>query len=220
MGASPSSEYFENARIYIEEMSSLLSLYKSADFMDQIEKKYPNAGITTIDLASMIEFMEYKSRVAFRLYQAIEYGYNRITALTTGPRCDGSPEVFSQIGCEKSGSRWVPFTTLPDKSVGENAKWLGFYNIFNEYYTKELKGTVQMMKDLSEAYDVQSVEKIEARAMAKMPAIIQRTNQLYQMILFTPTYTVDSAKAIYDEEANKRAQQEALKAAVAASKNV
>jgi len=212
MGASSSTVYYKNARDDIDTIREQLRLYKSDDFVLPLKPELK------LKLPGMIELSEYKLQTAFRIYQAIKYGHDRLLALTKGPRCDGSPEYFTREECDREGARWVPFTTTPDKHVRENAGWFRLFNMFQHYYTKELKGSSLMIRQLTRANNMKLVKQIETRSLSKIPMIIQRTNQLYQMVLFTPTHTKASAEAMYEKYSQEASAQEAMKAAIIASR--
>ena len=73
---------------------------------------------------------------------SLSYVSDRIFALTTGPRCDGNPEIFDQEQCVLSGGQWINYLVLPSQGIQENQVWFNYLKTMQEpdtdpYYQQE-----------------------------------------------------------------------------------
>jgi hypothetical protein len=81
---------------------------------------------------------------------SLSYVSDRIFALTTGPRCEGNPEVFDHEKCKSSGGQWINYLISPDSQIPENTKWFTYLrNMQNDYLTslKKLLEILQQLKN-------------------------------------------------------------------------
>ena len=217
MGGKPSIIHYQAIINDIRLIDKQLEIYADPEFVSKV-KEETGVDPSKYNLRGMLDLMNTKKRVATRVFNTIKYGYDCLLALTVGPRCDGSPELFTKQACDESGSRWVPFTTQPDTKVGENARWFQLFKKFQIYFVKELKGSSVLIKNLVKTTNARIVHQIETRSIAKMSAIKTHVSRLYKATLLTPTYTREDIEMIKTKHRRYAAEREALSAASIATR--
>jgi len=142
----------------------------------------------------------------------LEYGLNRIYAVTLGPICTGQPEVFDGNRCAELGGRWLETVFLPDDSVVENRAWYQqTHDLQTEYigYLKRLNAMLRQLEDFDEYVNDEKLDALDLEVEKLTMDMRERAFQRYRMILATPTYTKEQIR-------EKRMREETLRSNYAA----
>ena len=126
------------------------------------------------------------------IQQSLNYCSNRIFALTSGPRCEGNPEIFDQAVCTQSNGRWVSAITPPDANVPENKLWYNYLYHMQSKYLEVLARMLDILKQLRDFDEDINDERLKMLGLEveQLIDIMQGTcYQMYQLILTTPTFT-------------------------------
>lgn len=127
---------------------------------------------------------------------------NRIFALTTGPRCEGNPEVFDQAQCTKG--RWVDYVVPPDGDVKENAQWYNYLSHIQEVYLKSLARMLDILKqlrDFDEDVDDERLKILGLEVESLINNMEKTCYQVYKLMLTTPTFTKEEMRAKHEDTA-------------------
>lgn len=126
------------------------------------------------------------------IQNSLNFCSNRIIAISTGPRCEGNPEIFDQELCSKSGSRWINYVVPPDESIEENKQWYNYLAHMQETYLKALARMLDILKQLRDFDEDITDERLKVLGLEVEELINgmeQSCYQLYKLMLTTPTYT-------------------------------
>lgn len=157
------------------------------------------------------------------IQHSLDYCSNRIFALTTGPRCDGNPEIFDQAECVNTGGRWAAKIIPPERDVAENNEWYQYLEHMQEIYLRSLAQLLDILKQLKK-FD-QDINEERLRVMGEeVKGLIDNMNgtcyQMYKLMLTKPTFT-DEELRLQKESDNLNTQEAAARlAALRAAKGL
>ncbi len=151
---------------------------------------------------------------------SLSYCSNRIFALTSGPKCDSNPEVFSQEECVASGATWQNYVVSPDHTIEQNGQWYTYLNAMQDNYLSVLERLLEILTQL-EKYD-EDINEEKLKVMASeverlIDSMKQQCQQLYKHALTTPTFTNQQLKAINEQQEITKQEAAARSAALRAS---
>lgn len=151
---------------------------------------------------------------------SLNYVSDRIFALTTGPRCDGNPEVFDQNKCLKSSGQWQNYVVMPDATINENQTWYKYVNELQLNYLNSLTkllDIVQQLKNFDEDITDERLKTLNQETQQIIDSMHQNAYELYKLALVTPTFTPEEIKLYKEQELIKKqenaARLEALRTA-------
>ncbi len=143
------------------------------------------------------------------IQQSLNYCSNRIFALSSGPRCEGKPEIFEQEACSKEGGRWVGYIVPPDDKIKENKQWYNYLTQMQSRYLEILARMLDILKQLRDFDEDINDERLKILGLEveQLIDIMQKTcYQLYKLALTTPTFT--EAELIAQQETKQMSAQE------------
>ncbi len=154
---------------------------------------------------------------------SISYVSDRIFALTTGPRCEGNPEIFDQEICLSSGGKWTNFLILPNSNISENNQWFSYLKNMQDNYLNSLKNLLAILQQLQN-YDT-DINDERLKSLGNETKLIinqmhQNANQMYKLILTTPTYSSEELNLLQEQKNIKTQESAARLAALRASKGL
>lgn len=157
------------------------------------------------------------------IQQSLNYCSNRIFALTTGPRCEGHPEIFDQAACTKENGRWVGYIVPPDVKVTENGQWYNYLTNMQSTYLETLARLLDILKqlrDFDQDINDERLKILGVEVEQLIDGMHKNCYQLYKLMLTTPTFTQE--ELLMRQENAQISQQEAAArlAALRASKNL
>ncbi len=138
---------------------------------------------------------------------ALSYVSDRIFALTTGPRCDGNPEVFNQEECQKSNGRWQPYVVMPDVSIPENQTWYGYLKSLQDDYLRNLQkllGIINQLRDYDSDINDERLKALGDEAKAIIDGMHKHAYEMYKLLLTTPTYTPEERQSMAEQDQIKK----------------
>lgn len=144
------------------------------------------------------------------IQQSLNFCSNRIFALTSGPRCEGNPEIFDQETCGKEGGRWTGYVVPPDEALMENKQWYNYLYEMQKRYLEVLARMLDILKTLRDFDEDVNDERLRAlgQEVEQLIDTMQKTcYQLYKLALTTPTFT--EAELLGQQEQHQIGQQEA-----------
>ena len=147
---------------------------------------------------------------------SLSFVSDRIFALTTGPRCEGNPEVFDQSQCTLSGGQWLNFIVMPNNQIQQNQSWFQYLKSMQDNYLSNLQrllNILNQLKDYDNDINDERLRSLEHEAKEIINGMHQHAYQMYKLILTTPTYTEEELKLL--EEQNLIKEQEAAARLVA-----
>jgi len=157
------------------------------------------------------------------IQQSLNFCSNRIFALTTGPRCDGNPEIFDQAECTKSGGNWINTVVPPNHEIPENKEWFNYLQHMQETYLKSLARLLDITKQLKEFDEDINDERLRGlgeEVEGLMDNMNSTCHQLYKLMLMKPTFTAEELR-LQDESTNMNQQEAAARhAALRATKGL
>lgn len=144
------------------------------------------------------------------IQQSLNYCSNRIFALTTGPRCDGHPEIFDQAACTIANGRWTGYVVPPDHTVPSNKQWFNYLEHMQSTYLRTLARLLDILTQLRD-YD-QDIEDERLRSLGLeveqlIDGMQKNCYQIYKLMLTTPTHTQE--EMYMQKESSQISQQEA-----------
>ena len=144
---------------------------------------------------------------------SLSYVSDRIFALTTGPRCNGNPEIFDRQECILSGGQWVNTLVLPDQKISENQMWFNYLKSMQENYLASLShllAILNQLKNFDNDINDERLKLLSDEVRTTINAMHQHAHQMYKLILTTATYTTEELK-LYKEQQQIKQQQEAAR---------
>ena len=151
---------------------------------------------------------------------SLSYVSDRIFALTTGPRCEGNPEVFTQQQCTLSGGEWVNYLIQPDQQIEENNNWFMYLKSMQDNYLANLSVLLSLLKQL-QSYDTdindERLKSLGDQARTTIDAMHQHAYQMYKLVLTTPTFTAEELKLVKEQNGIKKQESAARLAALRAA---
>lgn len=132
-------------------------------------------------------------RLINKIETNLEYGLDRINAITVGPRCNGNPEIFDLDACQKRNGQWIDTVLLPDERVVENKNWYQQVHNMQQEYTGYLKKFMSILRQLDNFDEYVNDERLKYLEQEIDDLIIvtnEKIFQLYRLILSIPTYTI------------------------------
>ncbi len=154
---------------------------------------------------------------------SLSYVSDRIFALTTGPRCEGNPEIFDQERCTLSGGKWLNYLISPDPQIPENKAWFTYLKSMQDNYLASLKkllDIIQQLKNYDTDINDERLKLLGDETRTIINSMHQHAYQMYKLILTTPTYTSDELQLLQEQEAIKKQESAARLAALRASKGL
>ncbi len=154
---------------------------------------------------------------------SLSYVSDRIFALTTGPRCDGNPEVFDQEQCTLSGGQWLNYLVLPDQQIEENQTWFKYLKSMQDSYLASLQkllSIIAQLKDYDRDINEERLKVLSDEAKTTINGMHQNAYQMYKLILTTPTYTAEELQLLKEQELIKQQEAAARLAALRASQGL
>lgn len=132
-------------------------------------------------------------RLITKMENNLEYGLDRINAITVGPRCQGNPEIFDMASCQQRGSQWLDTILLPDDRVTENKRWYQqVHNMQQEYigYLKKLLTILRQLDNFDKYVTDERLKYLEQELDELIEMSNRKIYELYRLILSIPTYTL------------------------------
>jgi hypothetical protein len=151
---------------------------------------------------------------------SLSYVSDRIFALTTGPRCDGNPEVFEMNECQKSGGTWQNYIVMPDQRVKENVSWFNHLENMQSNYLSSLRQLLvilRQLQDFDNDIDNERLKIMSNRAKSIIENMQQHAYQMYKLILTTKTMSKEELTAFKEKNKIERKSNAARLAALAES---
>jgi hypothetical protein len=155
--------------------------------------------------------------------QSLNYCSNRIFALTTGPRCEGNPEIFDQAVCTKEGGRWVGYIVPPDIKLPENKQWYNYLNHAQSIYLETLSRMLDILKqlrDFDQDINNERLKVIGLEVEQLIDGMEKNCYQIYKLMLTTPTYTNEELRLQQEDKQTSQQEASARVAALRASRNL
>lgn len=146
---------------------------------------------------------------------SLSYVSDRIFALTTGPRCNGNPEIFDQSKCLSSGGQWQNYVITPDPKITENQAWFKYLTELQTNYLSSLKqllAIIQQLKKFDQDITEERLKVLNQESQNIINNMHQNAYELYKLILVTPTFTPEELK-LYKEQENIKKQESAARLA-------
>lgn len=143
------------------------------------------------------------------IQHSLNFCSNRIFAMTTGPRCDGNPDIFDQPACSKSGGRWINYLVTPDENIQENQQWFNYLAHMQSTYLQTLARLLDILKqlrDFDQDVNDETLKGIGKETEELVDMMQQNCSQMYKLMLTTPTYT--SEEVMLKRESDVTEQQE------------
>jgi len=173
--------------------------------------------------AEIVEHYKRRNEIVAMLQASISYCSDRIFALTTGPRCEGAPEVFEQNECAKSGGRWIPMIVPPDESLDQNTYW--YQNLYGleEAYLSGLLRVLEILQELRDYAETLTNDRLQDIAEESKELIDNMQGMcynLYKLALTTPTVTPSELDLMAEQEAISKQEAAAREAAIRASRGL
>jgi hypothetical protein len=143
---------------------------------------------------------------------SLSYVSDRIFALTTGPRCDGNPEIFDQEQCTLSGGQWQNYLVQPDQKIDENRSWFTYLKSMQDNYLgslSKLLGLIRQLENYDNDINDERLKILSDEAKTTIDAMHQHSYQMYKLILTTPTYTNEELKLLREQDLIKKQDQAA-----------
>lgn len=134
---------------------------------------------------------------------SLSYVSDRIFALTTGPRCDGNPEIFDREQCVLSGGQWNNYIVMPDRNISENQTWFThLQNMQNTYLSnlKQLLAIINELKDFDADINDERLQSLGEQTRSIIKAMHADAYQMYRLLLTTKTYTPEDLKLIKEQK--------------------
>ena len=157
------------------------------------------------------------------IQHSLNYCSNRIFALTSGPRCEGHPEIFDQALCTKNNGRWIGYVVPPDEKIEENKQWFGYLARMQETYLNTLQrmlDILKQLKDFDSDIDDERLRSLGDEVEQLIDGMQKNCYQLYKLILTTPTFTEEELRARQENDNISQQEASARLAALRASKNL
>lgn len=153
---------------------------------------------------SIVKHYTDRNNLISAIVHSLSFCSNRIFALTSGPRCEGNPEIFDQVACTKSGGKWTSYVIPPDHNIEDNMQWYQNLKMMQEQYLLVLTRLLEILKQLKN-YDEDINDerlKIIGHEVSKLiDAMHTQCGELYKLALVTPTFT-DGELAMISEQNN------------------
>lgn len=140
---------------------------------------------------------------------SLSFCSNRIFALTSGPRCEGNPEIFDQVACTKSGGKWTNYVVPPDEKVEDNMQWYQNLKMMQEQYLvvlSRLLSILEQLKNYDEDINDERLKVMGQEVSNLIDSMHTQCGELYKLALVTPTFTAGELSLI--SEQNEIAKQE------------
>jgi hypothetical protein len=157
------------------------------------------------------------------IQHSLNFCSNRIFAMSTGPRCEGHPEIFDQPACSKNGGRWIGYIVTPDANVTENQQWFNYLSHMQSTYMQGLARLLDIMKQLRDFDQDINDERLKALGQETENLIdsMQKTcSQIYKLMLTTPTYTTEELRMKQEDLQTTQTDAAARLAALRASQDL
>jgi hypothetical protein len=157
------------------------------------------------------------------IQKSTSYCSDRVYALSSGPVCTGNPEVFDQVECVKSGSRWEPFVVAPDEKIEENRTWYNYLNHMQDMYVKSLArlyDILQQLKNFDQEITDEKLQTISGEVKNLIENMSANCAQMYKLALTTPTYTKEELLKLKENQVISQNEQQARSAALRAARGL
>lgn len=144
---------------------------------------------------------------------SLSYVSDRIFALTTGPRCNGNPEIFNIEQCTLSGGTWINTILMPDEKIPENQQWFNYLkNLQNDYIINlnKLLLILNQLKNYDDDINDERLKILGNEVKTIIDSMHQNAYKMYKLILTTPTYTSEELE-LYKEQINIKKQEQAAR---------
>jgi len=144
---------------------------------------------------------------------SLSYVSDRIFALTTGPRCEGNPEIFEESKCT---GKWLNYLVMPDSNLPENKIWFAHLSNMQEHYLASLKKLLAILQQLQN-YDSdindERLRQLGDESRSIIDAMHQNAYKMYKLILTT----AEEVKVQQEQDSIRRQKSAAALAALRTS---
>lgn len=157
------------------------------------------------------------------IQHSLNFCSNRIFAMTTGPRCDGNPDIFDQPTCSKHGSRWINYIVTPDENIPENQQWFNYLAHMQSTYLQALSRLLDILKqlrDFDQDVDDETLKAIGKETEDLIEMMQVNCSQMYKLMLTTPTYTLEELMLKRESDMTDQQEAAARQAALRAANNL
>lgn len=157
------------------------------------------------------------------IQHSLSFCSNRIFALTSGPRCEGNPEVFNQAACTKGGSKWIEYVVPPDSNIENNAQWYQHLTDMQDNYLavlSRLLDILEQLKDYDSDIDDEKLKMMGQEVSDLIDSMQKRCGALYKLALVTPTFTHGELSMMKEEKEISAQESAARLAALRSSKGL
>ena len=157
------------------------------------------------------------------IQHSLNFCSNRIFALTSGPRCEGHPEIFDQAACTKEGGRWIGYIVPPDESIEENKQWFNYVERMQAVYLETLARMLDILnqlKDFDQDINDERLQSMGHEVEQLIDSMQKNCYQLYKLTLVTPTFTKEELAARQENDTISKQEAAARLAALRSSKNL
>jgi hypothetical protein len=142
--------------------------------------------------SAIVEHYTNRINLVAAIQASISFCSNRIYALTQGPRCEGSPEIFEQEECTRRNSRWVDTITPPDKNIQENGQWHQTLQHMQDSYISALTRLLDILnqlKDFDQDINDESLHIMGTEVESLLDITNNNCGEMYKILLTMPTFT-------------------------------
>lgn len=216
------------------EFCSTLALIHNNKLMNYRKQNLDNVALTlgvTVSApgqkqqlcAAIVKHYTDRITLVSAIQHSLNYCSNRIFALTTGPRCEGYPEIFDEPTCTTSGGRWVGTVIPPDARIADNKQWHDYLAQMQRVYLDTLSRLLDIVKQLRDFdHDVndESLRILGLEVEQLINGMHKNCKDIYKLMLMAPTFT--EGEMLMKQQDKQIAQQEAAArlAALRASKTL
>jgi len=140
---------------------------------------------------------------------SLSFCSNRIFALTSGPRCEGNPEIFDQVACTKSSGKWINYVVPPDETIKDNMQWYQNLKMMQSQYITVLSRLLDILEQLKKYDEDINDERLKTMGQEVsnlIDSMHTQCGELYKLALVTPTFTAGEIALL--SEQNKISTQE------------
>ena len=151
------------------------------------------------------------------IQQSLSYVPDRILAITSGPRCEGSPEIFDQSKCSTAGGDWKDYLVPPDKNVSENDQWFEDLQDMQDTYLENLEvllNIVKQIQDYDQKIDDESLQTLKKTTKNIIHNMHKHAHNMYKILLTSPTYSSEEVELIQQQGLAKKQETAARAAAL------
>ena len=205
----------------------------------ELRKVAYNLGLVVDDVAlkdqicsAIIKHYHDRINLMAAIKESISHCSVRIFALTSGPRCEGAPEIFDKVACENKNKnknsskyKWIPQyipgetdgtgdqarIELPDEELKENSLFYTRLNSMQTVYLTTLQKLLEILYDLKSKDKIisnEDLQQLTQRAEILIANMSTNCSQLYRLALSAPKINAAEQKMMIEHaQANANANQ-------------